>query len=139
MKFKVKIKFIELFGETDEEDDCDTLLGPYSPSIEMADEILQYSCKKVTVNWIVQFLMFQFNIGKIANKVLFKKVAKFLAGRILRMTQYPGEFTQNFPKRFSVKLSNNLLDGAFVQLFIEEYFEHHGTINSEKDIYKPRY
>jgi hypothetical protein len=113
---KVKKKFDRLFGpsEDDDEDNCDVLLGPYSPSIDLNDEVLLASCKKCTAEWIVERLMIHFKAGKIASKDLFKKLAKYLSTNILHCTQFP--------------------DALFVKLYIENYFDQVKYINSEENI-----
>lgn len=94
---KVRKKILLLFGNTefsnndciyDVDEDCD---GPYSPSIELIDPILMGSCKKRIAPWIVQYLMQAMNEGLIANRYLFKKLAKHLAQEIILNDQYPGK------------------------------------------------
>lgn len=113
---KVKKKFDNLFGasEDDDEDNCDVLLGPYSPSIDLNDEVLMGSCKKCTADWTVQSLMVHFNAGRIASKDLFKKLAKFLSSNILGCQQFP--------------------DRSFVKIFIQNYFDQVRYVNSEENI-----
>lgn len=82
---KVKRRFLLLFGEDDDDD-----FGPYSPSLAMND-VLMASCKKRIAPWIVKALMAPMRNGQIANRVLFKKIAKRIAESVLVETQHPGK------------------------------------------------
>lgn len=82
---KVKQRFLQLFGEDDDDD-----FGPYSPSLAVND-ILMASCKKRIAPWIVKSLMVPMQNGQIGNRYLFKKIAKRIAEGILVVTQLPGE------------------------------------------------
>lgn len=87
---KIKRKFTALFGACDEayDEDCE---GPYSPSIELADPILLGSCLKRIAPWVVKHLMVPMRRGLIADRYLFKKLAKHIAEGVLALNQYPGE------------------------------------------------
>lgn len=87
---KIKQKFLLLFGE-----DSDDEFGPYSPSMEL-NEILIASCKKRIAPWIVKCLMKPMKDGLIANRFLFKKLAKSIAENIIYEKQYPGNKNYNF-------------------------------------------
>lgn len=83
---KVKRRFLQLFGEDDDDE-----FGPYSPSLAMND-VLMASCKKRIAPWIVKALMTPMKDGLIANRFLFKKVAKSIAEAVIAENQYPGTF-----------------------------------------------
>ena len=86
---KVKKKFVLIFGEYDE---CDEeVLQPFSPSIDL-DEILMGSCTNRIAKWVVGGLMKPLKDGLIANRFLFKKLAKRIAENIIYVDQYPGEW-----------------------------------------------
>lgn len=80
-------RFVTLFGEDDGEEQD---LGPYSPSIEL-NEVLLASCRQRIARWVVQALMGPLKDGLIANRYLFKKLAKRLAENIIYLDQYPGK------------------------------------------------
>lgn len=82
---KIQLRFFVLFGDDSDED-----LAAYSPSIEL-DEILMGSCKKRIAAWIVKYLMRPMTDGLIANRFLFKKLAKHIAQDVIMDNQYPGE------------------------------------------------
>lgn len=84
---RIRARFVILFGEYEEEEDE---LGPYSPSIEL-NEILVSSCRQRIAKWVVQALMKPLNDGLIANRFLFKRLAKHVADNIIFLNQYPGE------------------------------------------------
>lgn len=86
---RIRLRFIELFGEYEEEEDE---LGPYSPSIEL-NEVLISSCRQRIAQWVVQSLMKPLNEGLIGNRFLFKKLAKHLADGIIYANQYPSKLT----------------------------------------------
>lgn len=87
---KIKRKFTALFGACDQAFDED-FEGPYSPSIELADPILLGSCLKRIAPWVVKHLMVPMRRGLIADRYLFKKLAKHIAEGVLAVNQYPGE------------------------------------------------
>lgn len=84
---RIRARFVIFFGEYEEEEDE---LGPYSPSIEL-NEILVSSCRQRIAKWVVQALMKPLNDGLIANRFLFKRLAKHVADNIIYLNQYPGE------------------------------------------------
>uniref|UniRef100_A0A182SXZ5 Uncharacterized protein n=1 Tax=Anopheles maculatus TaxID=74869 RepID=A0A182SXZ5_9DIPT len=106
----VQSQFVTLFGEDDGEEQD---LGPYSPSIEL-NEVLVSSCRQRIAKWVVQALMRPLNDGLIANRFLFKKLAKRLADGIIYMNQYP--------------------DKKFIRNYVNDYFCSHAKINSIDDI-----
>lgn len=83
---KVRRRYLVLFGEDDDDE-----FGPYSPSLAMND-ILMSSCKRRIAPWVVKALMVRMQNGQIANRYLFKKIAKRIAEGILVETQLPGEW-----------------------------------------------
>lgn len=82
---RIRRKFVQLFGPEDDDDD----FGPYSPSMELDDVILT-SCKHRIAPWIVKSLMRPMKERLIANRFLFKKLAKTIAERLILLNQYPG-------------------------------------------------
>uniref|UniRef100_A0A1Q3F361 Uncharacterized protein n=1 Tax=Culex tarsalis TaxID=7177 RepID=A0A1Q3F361_CULTA len=108
---RIRLRFIELFGEYEEEEDE---LGPYSPSIEL-NEVLISSCRQRIAKWVVQSLMKPLNEGLIGNRFLFKKLAKHLADGIIYANQYPNQ--------------------RFIKNYIVEYFCTHPAIQSVEDMY----
>uniref|UniRef100_U5EM22 Uncharacterized protein n=1 Tax=Corethrella appendiculata TaxID=1370023 RepID=U5EM22_9DIPT len=112
---KIKRKFIDLFGENDDESCYDNVdeLGPYSPSDEL-NEIILASCRHRIAKWVVNGLMQPLNDGLIANRFLFKKLAKHIAESIIFIDQYPNE--------------------KFIKKFIVDYFCNHTMIQSSDDI-----
>lgn len=82
---RIRRKFERLFGPEDGDDD----FGPYSPSMELDDVILM-SCKNRIAPWIVRSLMRPMKERLIANRFLFKKLAKTIAERLIMLNQYPG-------------------------------------------------
>ncbi|XP_050069829.1 uncharacterized protein LOC126557942 [Anopheles maculipalpis] len=106
----VQSQFVTLFGEDDGEEQD---LGPYSPTIEL-NEVLVSSCRQRIAKWVVQALMRPLNDGLIANRFLFKKLAKRLADGIIYANQYP--------------------DKKFIRNYVNDYFCSHAQINSIQDI-----
>ncbi|XP_035894361.1 uncharacterized protein LOC118504245 [Anopheles stephensi] len=106
----VQSEFVALFGADDGEEQD---LGPYSPSIEL-NEVLVSSCRQRIAKWVVQALMRPLNDGLIANRFLFKKLAKRLADGIIYQNQYP--------------------DKKFIRNYVNDYFCAHAQINSIDDI-----
>uniref|UniRef100_A0A182NSM7 Uncharacterized protein n=1 Tax=Anopheles dirus TaxID=7168 RepID=A0A182NSM7_9DIPT len=106
----VQTKFVTLFGVDDGEEQD---LGPYSPSIEL-NEVLVSSCRQRIAQWVVKALMRPLNEGLIANRFLFKKLAKRLADGIIYLNQYP--------------------DQKFIRNYINDYFCSHVQIRSIDDI-----
>uniref|UniRef100_A0A182MV46 Uncharacterized protein n=1 Tax=Anopheles culicifacies TaxID=139723 RepID=A0A182MV46_9DIPT len=106
----VQTEFVTLFGEDDGEEQD---LGPYSPSIELND-VLVSSCRQRIAKWVVQALMRPLNDGLIANRFLFKKLAKRLADGIIYLNQYP--------------------DKKYIRNYVNDYFCSHAQIKSIEDI-----
>ncbi|XP_055703581.1 uncharacterized protein LOC129802052 [Phlebotomus papatasi] len=105
---KVKVVFLELFGE-----DSDDEEAPISPSTDM-DSVTLSSCRKRIAPTIVKHLMKPFNEGLIANRWLFKKLAKSLADSIVIENDYPDE--------------------RYIKNFIEDYFAFHPKVVDVTDI-----
>ncbi|KAH8232307.1 hypothetical protein KR032_003976, partial [Drosophila birchii] len=82
---RLRCKFHELFGE-DSDDEFATEIS--SPSIDLADEVLFDSCVFRIRPWIVRHLMGPLEEGLIANRYLFKKLAKLLAHSIVMVNPY---------------------------------------------------
>ncbi|XP_053659718.1 uncharacterized protein LOC128708764 [Anopheles marshallii] len=106
----VQNQFVALFGEDDGEEQD---LGPYSPTIELNEELVS-SCRQRIAKWVVQALMRPLNDGLIANRFLFKKLAKRLADGIIYLNQYP--------------------DKKFIRNYVNDYFCSHSQIQSIEDI-----
>ncbi|XP_067634647.1 uncharacterized protein [Eurosta solidaginis] len=104
----IKWKFYTLFGE-----DSDDEFATCSPSIEL-DEILINSCIRRISPWIVKHLMKPMRDGLIANRFLFKKLAKRLAHAIIMENQYPDE--------------------RLIKCAVEEYFCLHQAVLSLEDM-----
>ncbi|XP_055692036.1 uncharacterized protein LOC129795044 [Lutzomyia longipalpis] len=105
---RVKAIFGDLFGEDSDDEDC-----PPSPSTDM-DAITLSSCRKRIAPTIVKHLMKPFNEGLIANRWLFKKLAKSLAD--------------------SIVIENDYADDRYVRDFIDEYFAIHPNVVDVADI-----
>lgn len=103
---RIRLRFIELFGEYEEEEDE---LGPYSPSIEL-NEVLISSCRQRIAQWVVQSLMKPLNEGLIGNRFLFKKLAKHLADGIIYTNQYPSKQSLLFCPLESLNFLNEFLN-----------------------------
>ncbi|KAH8258003.1 hypothetical protein KR038_004017 [Drosophila bunnanda] len=82
---RLRYKFHQLFGE-DSDDEFATEIS--SPSIDLADEVLLASCVFRIRPWIVRHLMSPLEEGLIANRFLFKKLAKLLAHSIVLVNPY---------------------------------------------------
>ncbi|XP_004519797.1 uncharacterized protein LOC101449851 isoform X2 [Ceratitis capitata] len=104
----IKWKFHTLFGEDSEDE-----FAPCSPSIDL-DEILICSCIRRISPWMVKHLMKPMRAGLIANRFLFKKLAKSLAHSIILENQYPNE--------------------RFIKHAVEEYFCLHQAVVSLEDL-----
>lgn len=85
---RLKDMFRDLFGE-DSDDDFATEIS--SPTIDMLDEVLLASCMRRICPWIVCQLMGPLEDGLIANRFLFKKLAKELANSIVMINPYCSE------------------------------------------------
>ncbi|EDW15799.1 uncharacterized protein LOC6574283 isoform X1 [Drosophila mojavensis] len=84
----LRYKFHMLFGE-DSDDEFATQIS--SPSIDLVDEVLLASCILRIRPWIVRYLMRPLQEGLIANRFLFKKLAKMLANNIVLANPYASE------------------------------------------------
>lgn len=84
----LRYKFHMLFGE-DSDDEFSTHIT--SPSIDLVDEVLLSSCILRIRPWIVRHLMMPLQEGLIANRFLFKKLAKMLANSIVQINPYASE------------------------------------------------
>ncbi|XP_032593374.1 uncharacterized protein LOC6563974 [Drosophila grimshawi] len=84
----LRYKFRILFGE-DSDDEFATHIS--SPSIDLVDEVLLASCILRIRPWIVRHLMRPLQEGLIANRFLFKKLAKMLANNIVLVNPYASE------------------------------------------------
>lgn len=84
----MRYKFHLIFGE-DSDDEFANQLS--SPSIDLVDEVLLASCLLRIRPWIVRHLMSPLEEGLIANRFLFKKLAKMLAHSIVMVNPYCSE------------------------------------------------
>lgn len=84
----LRYKFHMLFGE-DSDDEFATHIT--SPSIDLVDEVLLASCILRIRPWIVRHLMRPLQEGLIANRFLFKKLAKMLANNIVLINPYASD------------------------------------------------
>ncbi|GAB0086724.1 hypothetical protein DMENIID0001_008880 [Sergentomyia squamirostris] len=105
---RVKTVFHDLFGADSDEEEA-----PLSPCDDM-DTVTADSCKKRIAPMIVKHLMKPFKENLIANRWLFKKLAKRMADNIIMENDYPDE--------------------RYIREFIDEYFCIHPTINDINDI-----
>ncbi|XP_017058592.1 uncharacterized protein LOC108099531 [Drosophila ficusphila] len=85
---RLRYKFHLLFGE-DSDDEFATEIS--SPSIDLVDEVLLASSVLRIRPWIVRHLMSPLAEGLIANRFLFKKLAKMLAHSIVMVNPYCSE------------------------------------------------
>ncbi|XP_052836014.1 uncharacterized protein LOC128252383 [Drosophila gunungcola] len=85
---RLRYRFHILFGE-DSDDEFATQIS--SPSIDLVDEVLLSSCVLRIRPWIVRQLMSPLAEGLIANRFLFKKLAKLLAHSIVMVNPYCSE------------------------------------------------
>ncbi|KAH8399589.1 hypothetical protein KR215_004123, partial [Drosophila sulfurigaster] len=119
----LRYKFHMLFGE-DSDDEFATEIS--SPSIDLVDEVLLASCILRIRPWIVHHLMRPLQEGLIANRFLFKKLAKMLANNIVLINPYSSErqvkqaVEQLFciqPRGVQCELDLELLPSVFVERF----------------------
>ncbi|KMZ04770.1 uncharacterized protein LOC6728848 [Drosophila simulans] len=85
---RLRYRFHLIFGE-DSDDEFANQLS--SPSIDLVDEVLLASCLLRIRPWIVRHLMPPLEEGLIANRFLFKKLAKMLAHSIVMVNPYCSE------------------------------------------------
>ncbi|KAL7728347.1 hypothetical protein ACLKA6_007442 [Drosophila palustris] len=121
----LRYKFHMLFGE-DSDDEFATHIT--SPSIDLVDEVLLASCILRVRPWIVHYLMRPLQEGLIANRFLFKKLAKMLANNIVLVNPYASErqvkqaVEQMFciqPRGIQNELDLECLPSVFVDRFDE--------------------
>lgn len=119
----LRYKFHMLFGE-DSDDEFATQIS--SPSIDLVDEVLLASCILRIRPWIVHHLMRPLQEGLIANRFLFKKLAKMLANNIVLVDPYASEqqvklaVEQMFciqPKGIQSELDLEFLPSVFLDTF----------------------
>ncbi|BFF89442.1 uncharacterized protein DMAD_08201 [Drosophila madeirensis] len=85
---RLRHKFHILFGE-DSDDEFSAQIS--SPSIDLVDEVLLASCILRIRPWIVRHLMAPLQERLIANRFLFKKLAKMMAYHIVMANPYCSE------------------------------------------------
>ncbi|XP_043512353.1 chromatin-remodeling ATPase INO80 [Frieseomelitta varia] len=103
---RVKEKFIELFGETDDE------MMPDSP---ICIEEHLTACKERIAPWIVKHLMPFYKKRRIKNRQLFKVVAKHIADMLI--------------------IENTFPEQDCVSKYIETYFKNKKFIRTKQDVY----
>ncbi|XP_014482576.1 PREDICTED: uncharacterized protein LOC106748501 [Dinoponera quadriceps] len=103
----LKEKFLQLFGESDEEE-----MMPDSPIC--IEEHLS-ACKERIAPWIVKYLMPFYKKRKIKDRQLFKAVAKYIADMLI--------IKDTFPER------------ECVSTYINNYFKNKKCIKTKQDIY----
>ncbi|KAI4499517.1 hypothetical protein M0802_005413 [Mischocyttarus mexicanus] len=104
---RVKKKFKELFGESDEEE-----MMPDSP---ICIEEHLTPCKERIAPWIVKYLMPFYKKRRIKDRQLFKAVAKHIADMLILENTFPEE--------------------SCVNKYIENYFRNRQFIKTSQDIY----
>lgn len=133
---RIKAKFLELFGEADEEE-----MMPDSP---ICIEEHVNDCKERIAPWVVKHLMPFYKKNRIADRKLFKTVAKYVVDELILENMLPGKFTcsvilQIRMIRFTdIDQNNNfmLLYGLLFSFFIPS--TNHGLfrIAEENDVIK---
>ncbi|XP_035721864.1 uncharacterized protein LOC118441497 [Vespa mandarinia] len=104
---KIKEKFIELFGESEEEE-----MMPDSP---ICIEEHLTACKERIAPWIVKYLMPFYKKRRIKDRQLFKAVAKHIADMLIIENTFPEE--------------------NCVNKYIDNYFRNRKFIRTSQDIY----
>ncbi|XP_003394531.1 uncharacterized protein LOC100643439 isoform X1 [Bombus terrestris] len=104
---RVKEKFIELFGESDDED-----MTTDSP---ICIEEHLTACKERIAPWIVKYLMPFYKKRRIKNRELFKVVAKHIADMLI--------------------IENTFPEQDCVSKYIETYFKNKNFIRTKQDVY----
>ncbi|XP_012280385.1 uncharacterized protein LOC105699734 isoform X2 [Orussus abietinus] len=104
---RIKARFAELFGESDEED-----MMPDSP---ICIEEHLTSCKERIAPWVVKYLMPFYHKKRIADRPLFKVVAKHITDMLI--------FENTFPEQEDVNS------------YIQDYFKNKKMIKTKTDIY----
>ncbi|XP_017884039.1 uncharacterized protein LOC108627352 [Ceratina calcarata] len=104
---RVREKFLELFGETDDEE-----MMPDSP---ICIEEHLTACKERIAPWIVHYLMPFYKKRRIKDKQLFKIVAKHIADMLIIKDTFPEQ--------------------ECVSKYIETYFKNKKFIRTKQDVY----
>lgn len=104
---RIKQKFIELFGESDEED-----MMPDSP---ICIEEHLTACKERIAPWIVKHLMPFYKKRRIKDRQLFKVVAKHIADMLI--------------------IENTFPEQDCVSKYIDAYFKNKKFIKTKQDVY----
>lgn len=104
---RVREKFVELFGDTDDED-----MMPDSP---ICIEEHLTACKERIAPWIVHYLMPFYKKRRIKDKQLFKIVAKHIADMLIIKDTFPEQ--------------------ECVSKYIETYFKNKRFIRTKQDVY----
>lgn len=104
---RVKEKFLQLFGESDEEE-----MMPDSPIC--IEEYLP-ACKERIAPWIVKYLMPFYKNRRIKGRQLFKAVAKYIADMLI--------------------IENTFPEQGCVSKYIDGYFKNKRLIQTKQDIY----
>ncbi|KAI4489238.1 hypothetical protein M0804_004736 [Polistes exclamans] len=104
---RIKRKFIQLFGESDEEE-----MMPDSP---ICIEEHLTACKERIAPWIVKYLMPFYKKRRIKDRQLFKAVAKHIADMLIIENTFPEE--------------------SCVNKYIDNYFRNRQFIKTSQDIY----
>ncbi|XP_043505271.1 uncharacterized protein LOC122526133 [Polistes fuscatus] len=104
---RIKRKFIQLFGESDEEE-----MMPDSP---ICIEEHLTACKERIAPWIVKYLMPFYKKRRIKDRQLFKAVAKHIADMLIIENTFPEE--------------------SCVNKYIDNYFRNRQFIKTNQDIY----
>ncbi|XP_015592784.1 uncharacterized protein LOC107266563 isoform X2 [Cephus cinctus] len=104
---RIKAKFLELFGESDDED-----MMPDSP---ICIEEHLTACKERIAPWVVKHLMPFYKKKRISDRTLFKEVAKFIADMLIIENTFPEE--------------ND------VSKHVQDYFRNKKSIKAKPDIY----
>ncbi|XP_076653500.1 uncharacterized protein LOC143359456 [Halictus rubicundus] len=104
---RVKEKFLELFGESDDEE--------MMPDLPICIEEHLTACKERIAPWIVKHLMPFYKKRKIKNRQLFKVVAKHIANMLI--------------------IENTFPEQDCVSKYIETYFKNKKFIRTKQDVY----
>ncbi|XP_046734831.1 uncharacterized protein LOC124404594 [Diprion similis] len=104
---RIKAKFLELFGESDDED-----MMPDSPIC--IEEHLN-ACKERIAPWVVKHLMPFYKKKRITDRKLFKTVAKHIADMLIIENTFPEEIDVN--------------------KHVQKYFKNKKTIKTKPDIF----
>ncbi|XP_034939467.1 uncharacterized protein [Chelonus insularis] len=105
---RLRAKFIELFGESEEEEE----MMPESP-IHIEEHLT--ACRERIAPWVVKYLMPYYNKKMIQDRLLFKAVGKHISDMLLIENTFPEE--------------------ECVNQYIKNFFRNKPIIKSEADIY----